>query len=443
MRYSYSITLSQSSWENRKKTDKSSFFGFLGPAQLHHFLFFCTSIRVDVFSRLQSWSNRPSMHWKRRANGNRPCFLDWSPSLKKRIFQLEDHSFSNVWKMKCGTSFFCKLCLWLETFSTFAASDQILTSRSQTIAALFCVPWRCFGGCFWPLWPFLDMPRKTRLVWTCCSISFNWRRKTPWTSMDGRHQVLHQIQVLRWTRMCWLTSYGKEPPCRSLGKQLSINLVLIYFGSLWCFFLRCFSSKFCYFQSNLRVKDGATGAGVTISATSAESSWSKAGNWAGAISSAQGFAQNIQSCYNSNCNAQQQNQLASSFLGLASQVQTWSFFFFNPLRHAELFVTQSYIIPEYARFMFLPTGWFPYVELQCFLLLLFWPLALTAFCDMSWGGVGGVGWGGVGIMTNVPFAPLLDLSVIFHAPLLDLSAICHATLHDLVLCLMLRYLIFL
>ena len=43
-----------------------------------------------------------------------------------------------------------------------------------------------------------------------------------------------------------------------------------------------------------------------------------------------------------------------------------------------------------------------------------------------------MGWGGVGIITNVPFAPLLDLSVI-----------CHATLRDLVLCLMLRYLNFL
>ena len=63
---------------------------------------------------------------------------------------------------------------------------------------------------------------------------------------------------------------------------------------------------------------------------------------------------------------------------------------------------------------FLPTGWFPYVEIQCFLLLCF------------------LGWGGVGIITNVPFAPLLDLFVTRHA-----------TLHDLVLCLMLRYLIFL
>ena len=64
--------------------------------------------------------------------------------------------------------------------------------------------------------------------------------------------------------------------------------------------------------------------------------------------------------------------------------------------------------------MFLPTGWFPYVEIQCFLLLCF------------------LGWGGVGIITNVPFAPLLDLFVTRHA-----------TLRDLVLCLMLRYLIFL
>ena len=43
----------------------------------------------------------------------------------------------------------------------------------------------------------------------------------------------------------------------------------------------------------------------------------------------------------------------------------------------------------------------------------------------------GVGWGGVGIITNVPLAPLLDLFVTRHA-----------TLRDLVLCLMLRYLIF-
>ena len=44
-----------------------------------------------------------------------------------------------------------------------------------------------------------------------------------------------------------------------------------------------------------------------------------------------------------------------------------------------------------------------------------------------------MGWGGGGTITNVPFAPLLDLSVTRHA-----------TLPDLVLCLMLRrYLIFL
>ena len=104
--------------------------------------------------------------------------------------------------------------------------------------------------------------------------------------------------------------------------------------------------------------------------------------------------------------------------------------------------------------LFMPTGWFPYVELQCFLLLPFWPLALLAFCDMSWGGVGwgGVGWGGDNNKRSLCSAtwPFSNHScyatwscLVLDALLLDLSATRHATLHDLVLCLMLCYLIFL
>ena len=78
-----------------------------------------------------------------------------------------------------------------------------------------------------------------------------------------------------------------------------------------------------------------------------------------------------------------------------------------------------------------------------------WLFALTAFCNMSWGGVG---WGGDNNKRSLCSATWSFCHTSCYAawsclmpdaPLLDLSVTRHATLHDLVLCLMLRCLIFL
>ena len=64
-----------------------------------------------------------------------------------------------------------------------------------------------------------------------------------------------------------------------------------------------------------------------------------------------------------------------------------------------------------------------HVMLRCMILSYVWCSATWSFCDTS---------------CYAAWSCLLS-----DAPLLDLSVTCHATLHDLVLCLMLRYLIFL